>query len=44
MMVLMIFVFCFEFQISGLRMIFLINVDLINAIRQESAKMNGPLN
>lgn len=30
-------------EISGLRIIFLINVDLINAIRQESAKMNGPL-
>ncbi|XP_037037335.1 microspherule protein 1-like [Bradysia coprophila] len=31
-------------EIAGLRFIFLINNELINAIRQESAKMNGPLN
>lgn len=31
-------------EISGLRFIFLINYDLINAIRQESAKLNNPLN
>lgn len=30
-------------QMAGLRFIFLINNDLINAIRQESAKMSGPL-
>ncbi|XP_055321902.1 microspherule protein 1 isoform X2 [Sitodiplosis mosellana] len=31
-------------EIAGLRVVFMINVELINAIRQESAKMNGPLN
>ncbi|KXJ68971.1 hypothetical protein RP20_CCG000783 [Aedes albopictus] len=31
-------------EISNLRFIFLINYDLINAIRHESAKMNIPLN
>lgn len=31
-------------QIAGLRVVFMINVELINAIRLESAKMNGPLN
>lgn len=30
-------------ETSGLRFIFLVNYDLINAIRQESAKMNVPL-
>ncbi|GAB0096184.1 Microspherule protein 1 [Sergentomyia squamirostris] len=30
-------------ELCGLRLIFLINYDLINAIRQESAKMNIPL-
>lgn len=33
----------FVLQMAGLRFIFLINSDLINAIRQESAKMSGPL-
>lgn len=33
----------YYFQISGLRFIFLVNFDLINAIQQESAKMNIPL-
>lgn len=37
-------IFFSGFQIAGLRFIFLINNELINAIRQESAKMNGPLN
>ncbi|XP_031618464.1 microspherule protein 1 [Contarinia nasturtii] len=31
-------------EIAGLRVVFMINVELINAIRQESAKMNGALN
>lgn len=31
-------------EMTGLRFIFLINNELINAIRQESAKINGPLN
>lgn len=31
-------------EMAGLRFIFLTNNELINAIRQESAKMDGPLN
>lgn len=31
------------FQVAGLRFTFLVNFDLINAIQQESAKMNTPL-
>lgn len=31
-------------EVAGLRFIFLVNHELVNAIRQESAKMNGPLN
>ena len=37
-------VISFNFQISGLRFVFLVNYELINAIRHESAKTTSPLN